>query len=257
MADINSNPGSVSPQPVSSAPIRKRVPLIWVLVAIVALIGIANLGSLIGGKGKTASKSNLSTQPSVVSPGQVRSYQATQANEVRGDAEARKQAGQQSAFGQGQSYPGSPLADVPGPEADAAAPMTAAQSQAIYRGSPNAPQRTSGAGQAHAEAKQRQLAREKEHQDALNSDTVAIDFSAQGSSAKPTAVLAENQQGTTSAEAEDTTPGPSASGQRATLEPVSAERGDHKIDPAAKADPMGAYPFDSYRPPLRWLRGPS
>ena len=246
MADITPNPGSVSPQPVSSAPIRKRIPLVWVLVAIVALIGIANLGSLLGGKGKQAPRSNLSTQPSAISPQQLRSYQAQQANEARHDAELRQQAQQQAALAQGQQLTGYVETQVPGPEADNAAPMTAAQRQAIYGGSPNAPQRTSGASQAHAEAQQRQLAREKLHQDALASDTVAIDFSAQGSSAKPTTVLAENEHGSTSAAGDDTAPGPSASDPRPALQQVAADRSDRKVDPAAKANPMGAYPFDSY-----------
>lgn len=248
MPDTTSTPGTVPEQPVSSAPLRKRLPLVWVLVAIVGLIGIANLGSLVGGKGKQASKSNLTTQPSAVSPQQLKSYQAQQANEARHDAELRQQIQQQAALTQGQQFPGYAESQVPGPEADNAAPMTAAQRQAIYGGSPNAPQRTSGVSQAHAEAKQRQLAREKEHQDALNSDTVAIDFSAQGSAGKRTAVLAENQQGTGSESGEDTAPGPSASGPRPALQQASAvDRSDRKVDPAAKADPMGAYPFDSYQ----------
>ena len=54
--------------------------------------------------------------------------------------------------------------------------MTAAQRDAIYGDSANAPKQTSNVSQAQAEAKQKALAREKQHQDALNSDTVAIDF---------------------------------------------------------------------------------
>ena len=66
--------------------------------------------------------------------------------------------------------------DVPGPESDTTPPMTAAQRASIYGDSPNAPQRTSNMSEAQAEAKQKQLAIEKQRQDALNSDTVAIDF---------------------------------------------------------------------------------
>ena len=66
--------------------------------------------------------------------------------------------------------------DVPGPEAAGAPPMTAAQRAAIYGDDPNAPARTSEVTQAQAEAKQKALAREKQQQDAINSDTVAIDF---------------------------------------------------------------------------------
>ena len=69
---------------------------------------------------------------------------------------------------------------LPAPNPTSAAPMTAAQRDAIYGGSPNAPQRTSNVSEAQAEAKQRALAREKQKQDAINSDTVAIDFARPG-----------------------------------------------------------------------------
>ncbi len=69
-------------------------------------------------------------------------------------------------------------ADTPGPEAPGAPPMTPAQRAAIYgSGNPNAPQATSQMSERQAQAKQAELAREKQRQDALNSDTVAVDFS--------------------------------------------------------------------------------
>jgi len=52
--------------------------------------------------------------------------------------------------------------------------MTAAQRAAIYGDSPNAPQKTSNVSQAQAEAKQKALAREKQQQDAINSDAKAL-----------------------------------------------------------------------------------
>ncbi len=70
--------------------------------------------------------------------------------------------------------------DTPGPEAAGAPPMTAAQRDAIYGNSPNAPTHTSNVSEAQAEAKQKELAREKQQQDAINSDTVAIDFERRG-----------------------------------------------------------------------------
>lgn len=238
MPELNPTPGSVPAQPMPTPPLRKRVPLLWVLLAIVVLIGAANLSSLLTGKGKNPTRSNLATQPSAVSSQQVKSYQAQQANEVKHDAEARQQQNPPTmSLGQSSQIPSYPQTDIPGPEADTAAPMTAAQREAIYAGSPNAPQRTSNASQGHAEAKQRQLAREKEHQDALSSDTVAIDFAGQGSSSKPVSVLADNQQGSGSEVGEDTAPGPSASAPHPSLQQVSA----------AKADPMAAYPFDAYQ----------
>jgi type IV secretion system protein VirB10 len=57
--------------------------------------------------------------------------------------------------------------------------MTAAQRSAIYGDSPNGPKQTSNVSQAQAEVKQKALVEEKRHQDALNSDTVAVDFAHQ------------------------------------------------------------------------------
>ena len=242
MPDTTPNPGSVPAQPVANPPLRRGFPIALVLIGIVFLIGIANLSHLLGSsKGKTPSRSALVTQPAAVSPQQVRSYQALQATEAARDAAERQQQAQMLQLQQGT---GLPQSDVPGPEADTAAPMTAAQREAIYGNSPNAPQRTSGASQAHAEAQQRQLARQKLHQDALDSDTVAIDFSQQqGGVAKPAAVLAESQQATPQASGEDLGGGPSASGGRPAVQQIA----DRKTDPAAKADPMGTYPLDSYQ----------
>ena len=99
---------------------------------------------------------------------------------------------------------------TPGPESTNAAPMTAAQRDAIYGGSSNAPQRTSNVSEAQAEAKQRALARERQKQDAINSDTMAIDFAragetATGSSPNPqtAAVLAERSEAPSSAKSEE------------------------------------------------------
>jgi len=79
--------------------------------------------------------------------------------------------------------------------------MTAAQRDAIYGNSPNAPQHTSNISQAQAEAKQKQLAKEKQAQDAINSDTVAIEFAHAGAtpgavvpSQPATAVLGERDE---------------------------------------------------------------
>ena len=52
---------------------------------------------------------------------------------------------------------------VPGPESPTTPPMTAAQRSAIYGEIPNAPQKTSGVSEAQAQAKQKALAREKQH----------------------------------------------------------------------------------------------
>ena len=65
---------------------------------------------------------------------------------------------------------------VPGPEDANAPPMTAAQRAAIYGESPNAPIITSDASQARPKPSRRELAKEKLQQNAIDSDTVAIDF---------------------------------------------------------------------------------
>jgi type IV secretory pathway VirB10-like protein len=55
--------------------------------------------------------------------------------------------------------------------------MTPAQRAAIYGlNNPDAPRATSQMSEREAQAKQAELAREKQHQDALDSDTVAVDF---------------------------------------------------------------------------------
>ena len=127
-----------------------------------------------------------------------------QATEARRDAEDRQQHGMNQAGAAPQQAAGYPASDIPGPEADTAAPMTAAQRQSIYGDSPNAPQKTSNASQSHAEARQRQLAREKQQQDAVNSDTVAIDFSRSvGGTTAPASALAERQQDVAQASGEE------------------------------------------------------
>src|SRR5581483_7740565 len=116
---------------------------------------------------------------------------------------------------------------APGPEAAGAPPMTAAQRDAIYGSSPNAPQRTSNMSQAQAEAKQKELAREKQQQDAINSDTVAIDF--ERTAPGPVAAEAAQERAAT------------AAGGAAPSKPGST---------GAKADtpknPMAGYDFDTY-----------
>jgi type IV secretion system protein VirB10 len=107
--------------------------------------------------------------------------------------------------------------------------MTAAQRSAIYGDSPNAPQRTSNMSQAQAEAKQKELAKEKQQQDAINSDTVAIDFDRTGPATPAT--LAEAAQGTAA----------NAAGGAAPTKSASVEG---KKD--SKGNAMAGYDFDIY-----------
>src|SRR5580658_9642083 len=173
MSEPNLNsPATVPEQPEAKPPLRKSMPVVIALVAIIALIGIANISSLLRGNKKTAPAGTMPTRPSAPDARQVTDFETQQQLQARRDAEDRqRQQEQQAAMEQLQD-----AQDVPGPEAAGAPPMTAAQRAAIYGDNPNAPSRTSEMTQAQAEAKQKALAREKQQQDAINSDTVAIDF---------------------------------------------------------------------------------
>ena len=107
---------------------------------------------------------------------QVNSFETQQQLQARRDAEERQR--QQELAAAMQQLQAAQA--VPGPEAAGAPPMTPAQRAAIYGDSPNARTQTSNMSQAQAEAKQKALAREKQQQDAINSDTVAIDFAHAG-----------------------------------------------------------------------------
>ena len=57
MADENLNqPATVPEQPEAKPPVRKGMPLVIALVVIIALIGIANLSSLVSGNKRAASQ---------------------------------------------------------------------------------------------------------------------------------------------------------------------------------------------------------
>ena len=122
--------------------------------------------------------------------------------------------------------------------------MTTAQRDAIYWSNPNAPQRTSNTSQAQAEAKQKALAREKQHQEAINSDTVAIDF-AHPSSATAAVALGERKEARSTEATEvatGTSPRPAAdktAGMQAGAAPQPR--------PDTKSDPMAGYDFDRYQ----------
>jgi type IV secretion system protein VirB10 len=148
------------------------MPVVIALVVIIGIIGISNLSSLLSGNKRNAPASALPMRPAAPNAQQVNSFESQQQLQAQRDAEARQhQQELNAALQQLQQTEG-----APGPESAGAPPMTAAQRSAIYGDSPNAPQRTSNMSQAQAEAKQKQLAKEKQQQDAINSDTVAIDF---------------------------------------------------------------------------------
>ena len=224
MPEPNQNvPATVPDQPESKPPLRKSMPVVIALVVIIGLIGIANLSSLLSGNKKSAPTSAMPMRPAAPNAQQVNSFESQQQLQAQRDAEARQhQQELAAALQQLQQTEG-----APGPEAAGAPPMTAAQRDAIYGDSPNAPQRTSNMSQAQAEARQKELAKEKQQQDAIDSDTVAIDFER----TPPVPVAAAAAQGTAA-----TAAGGAASSK--------------SVNTAAKADtqknPMAGYDFDTY-----------
>jgi len=226
MADQNeTTPATVPEQPESKPPLRKTTPLVIAVLVILGLLLISSLSNLVSGNKRSAPQSALTMSPTTPNAQQVSSFETQQQQQARKDAEERqRQQDLAAAMQQLQQEQG-----VPGPEAAGSPPMTPAQRAAIYGESPNAPQHTSNISEAQAEAKQKRLAIEKQQQDALNSDTVAIDFSHAGSGAPSFAVQAARDEA-----------GERVSGEEIAGKPVSK-------DATAKNEPMSAYPFDQYQ----------
>jgi type IV secretory pathway VirB10-like protein len=226
MAEPNQNtPATVPEQPEAKPPVRKSMPIVIALVVIIGLIGIANLSSLLSGSKKNAPASAMPMRPAAPNAQQVNSFESQQQLQAQRDAEARQhQQELNAALQQLQQTEG-----APGPEAAGAPPMTAAQRSEIYGNNPNAPAHTSEMSQAQAEAKQKQLTKEKQKQDAINSDTVAIDFER---TTAPAAATTEAAQRTAVPAAGDAAP---------TEKPASVEA---KTD--SKSNAMAGYNFDTY-----------
>jgi len=244
MQEPNQNPPATVPeQPEAKRPVRKGMPLVIALIAIIALIGIANISSLVSGNKKAAPQSALPIKPATANPQQVSSFETQQQAQARQDADlAQRQQQLAAAMQQLQA-----AQETPGPEAAGAPAMTAAQRDAIYGNSSDAPSHTSNVSEAQAEAKQKQLAREKQRQDAIDSDTVAIDFQHSGSASVPvptaTAVLGEHQEAPTKATGETPAAPADASAKKPTV-PETAS--DQPTKPNVKSDPMAGYDFDTY-----------
>lgn len=229
---IQDQPATVPEQPEAKPPLKKSLPLVVVLIAIVALIGIANISSLVSGSKKAAPASAMPMRPASPNAQQVNSFSTQQQMQAQRDAEERQHQQELAAAMQQLQAEQS----VPGPEVAGTQPMTAAQRDAIYGNSPNAPKQTSNVSQAQAEAKQKALAREKQRQDAINSDTVAIDFAHSGATAAPATGVSQKATAETT-EKTDTDLAGAVS--------VLAPKADTKAD--AKSDPMAGYDFDSYQ----------
>src|SRR4051794_18940159 len=91
MSDLDQNtPATVPEQPESKPPLRKSMPIVIVLVVIVALIGIANISSLLTGNKRAAPSSALTMNPTTPNAQQVSSFQTQQQQQARHDAEERQ-----------------------------------------------------------------------------------------------------------------------------------------------------------------------
>lgn len=245
MAEQNQNPpATVSEQPEAKSPVRKGFPAVIALIAILAIIGTANMSSLLSGSKKGAPQSTLPMRPSSANPQQVSSFETQQQAQARQDAEqAQRQQELAAAMQQLQA-----AQETPGPENPGAPPMTAAQRDAIYGASPNASAKTSNVSEVQAEARQKELAREKQQQDAINSDTVAIDFehaaTIPSTALAAAAVLGEREQEATKANGETIA---SSSPTRSEEKPIVAQAGSgSSAKPTAQAGPMAGYDFDTF-----------
>ena len=239
-------PATIPEQPDAKPPLRKSMPVVIALVAILAILGIANVTSLLRGNKRTAPTSALPMRPTSPSAQQVSSFETQQQLQAQHDAEEKQR--QQELLAAMQQFQNTE--GTPSPESTNAAPMTAAQRDAIYGGSSNAPQRTSNVSEAQAEAKQRALARERQKQDAINSDTMAIDFAHAGDTANPSTpnpqtatVLAEHAEAPSSAKSEEVV----AAGSAPSLKSSNAAVSEQPSAASTKTDPMGPYPFDQYQ----------
>ena len=250
---------TVPGQPQAAAPLKTSKPLVIGACVVVGIIGIANVGNLASGHAKNqTAKSALPSKPVVSDSGQVNSFQAAQARQAQHDqAELLRQQdiAAQAAILQQQQ-------ETPGPESATAPAMTPAQRQAMYgSNNPNAPQKTSGVSEAQAQAKQKALLREQQHQQALASDTVAIDFSSsagQGtSSGKASGVLADRAEGQDVARGEAEASPVASDEPGGAVHALSARNGapggseglqnvsDRRS--TTQRDPMAAYDFDGFQ----------
>lgn len=235
MSELNQNPPATVPeQPESKPPLRKSLPAVVALVVIIGLIGIANISSLVHGNRKAAPTSALPIRPAAPNAEEVSSFEAQQQLQAKRDQQERDHQQEiAAALAQLQQAQG-----IPGPESAGAPAMTAAQRSAIYGDSPNAPAHTSEISQAQADAKQRLLAKQKQQQDAINSDTVAIDFEHAGEPATTSAVTrpaATAEVGKSTGAVQS----PAANG----LQPLALQQAKTSVD----SNPMKDYSFDTYQ----------
>jgi type IV secretion system protein VirB10 len=233
MTEHNQNsPATIPEQPEAKPPLKKGMPVVIALVAILAILGIANVSSLLRGNKKAAPASALQMRPVSPNAQQVSSFETQQQLQAKHDAEEKERQQQLvAAMQQLQATEG-----APGPESANAAPMTAAQRDTLYGASSNAPQHTSNVSEAQAEVKQKVLARERLKQDAINSGTVALDFEHSSGTLAAVTVVPPAAETPLSKATTDVAGG--AEPGQPTTAPTKA---------TSKTDPMGPYDFDQYQ----------
>ena len=122
MTEPNQNsPATVPDQPEAKSPLKKGMPIVVVLVVIIALIGVANVSSLLSGNKKAAPASAMTMRPASPNAQQVNSFSTQQQVQAQRDAEERQHQQELAAAMQQLQAEQS----IPGPEAAGTQPMTA------------------------------------------------------------------------------------------------------------------------------------
>ena len=123
MPELNQNtPATVPEQPEAKPPVRKTMPVIIALVVIMALIGIANLSSLLRGSKRPTSATTMPMRPAAPNAQEVHSFETQQQLQAERDAQDRQH--QQEITAAMQQLEAAE--DIPGPEGTSTPPMTAA-----------------------------------------------------------------------------------------------------------------------------------
>ena len=230
--------GTVPVVPSGKPPIGRTMPIVLVLTGGVVLIGASTAyNTITGGHKREAAKSTLPSRPSTADTQQVSGFEKQQALIQKTDAQnAQLQQAVAALQAQEQGMQAQEQGALPPPESDATAPMTPAQSAAIYGTSQNAPRQTSGQSEARAQAKQKAAELEKRRLDALNSDTVAIDFQTHESKV----------EGESPSVTGPTVTGPTvAATQSISEEPATPEEA-HKPEEKKDTNALAGYDFDQY-----------
>ncbi|MDE3104866.1 MAG: conjugal transfer protein TrbI [Acidobacteriota bacterium] len=164
---------TVPEQPEASTPLGRKQPLLILLFLILLVLVVS---TVVNASRKAAPlKSQLTASPATANPQQVHAFEAQQQESAKKDQEEQVQRAAAAAL-----LVQLQAEEAPGPEAASAPPLTPAQRAAMYGvENPDAPRSTSPYSERQAEAKEAALARERQRQEARDSDTVVVDFAQQ------------------------------------------------------------------------------